>query len=141
MTILARRAAISLALLLAACRTPPAEVEHARVAEQHAREWLALIDAGDYAASWEAAAENFQAVTSKAEWQVVAARVQGGLGAPMDRELAAAKYTTKLPWEPAGERVLIQYRILYGGRAASETLTMRHEDERWKMSGFRIRLE
>jgi hypothetical protein len=137
----ARRAAISLALILAACGPPPAEVEDARIAEQRAREWLALIDAGDYGASWEAAAHDFQAVTPKTEWEMIATRVQGGLGEPMGRELAAARYSTTLPWAPPGEHVLIQYRISYGGRAASEMLTMRRDDKQWKTASYRIRME
>jgi hypothetical protein len=135
------RAAISMALILTACGPPPAEVENARSAEERARAWLALIDAGDYGDSWDAAAQTFQALTPKAHWSIIAGRVQGDLGEPMGRELVAARYSATLPWEAPGEHVFIQYRIRYGGRLATESLTMRREDEGWKTSGYRIRLE
>ena len=142
MRVLSRRAAIAMTLLLAACATPPAEVQHAQVAEGRAREWLAQIDAGDYAGSWDTAARLFQSRLSKQEWAATAGRVQPGLGKLMSRELVAAKYTTAMPWEPPGEHVLVQYRAIYGRRALVETLTMRYAaDHQWRTVGYNIRWE
>ncbi len=137
-----RSAALSMALLITACGTPPAEVQHARDAEGRAREWLAQIDTGDYGGSWETASRLFQARLTKEEWEVRAGLVQPNLGKLTSRELVAAKYTTAIPWEPEGEHVLVQYRAVYGGRAVVETLTMRQAaDAQWKTVGYTIRPE
>ena len=133
--------ALSLTLLLAACRTSPAEVEQARAADERAREWLAQIDAGDYGGSWETAARLFQARISKEEWEARVWRVQPGLGKPGNRELIAAKYTAAWPWEPPGEHVYIQYRVKYDQRVIVESLTMRLDAEQWKTIGYLIRPE
>jgi hypothetical protein len=116
-------------------------VQHAQAAEARAREWLALIDAGDYGASWETAARLFQAGITKDEWEIRAWRVQPSLGRPRDRELVAAKYTAALPGAAPGEHVLVQYRSEIGGRRAVETLTMRLDAEQWKTVGYLIRPE
>jgi hypothetical protein len=141
MRISSGKATISLALLLAACGTSPAEVQYAQAAEARAREWLAQIDAGDYGGSWETAARLFQARITKEEWEARVWRVQPSLGRPRDRELVAAKYTATVPWEPPGEHVFVQYRTEYGGRASVESLTMRLDAEQWKTIGYLIRPE
>jgi hypothetical protein len=141
MKFLSSKAAVALTLLLAACGTAPAEVEHARAAEARAREWLAQIDAGDYGGSWETAARLFQARATKEEWEALAWRVQPSLGTPTGRELVAAKYTAVVPWQPPGEHVFVQYRIKYGGRPSVESLTMRLDAEQWKTLTYNIRPE
>ncbi len=141
MRLLSNTATISLALLLAACGTSPAEVHQARAAEAHAREWLAQIDAGDYGGSWETAARLFQARVTKEEWEARVWRERPSVGRPRDRELVAARYTAALPWEPPGEHVFVQYRIEAGGRASVESLTMRLDAEQWKTLSYLIRPE
>ncbi len=137
MGVLARRTAISITVLLTACSPPPADVQHARDAEARAREWLAQINAGDYGGSWETSAPLFRSRLSKAEWEERAGRVQPSLGVFIDRELVAAKYTAALPWEVAGEHVLIQYRANYGGQTVVETVTMRYaSDKQWRTIGY-----
>ena len=141
MSTIAPKAAIAMSLFLAACGTPPTEVQYAQAAEARAREWLAQIDAGDYGGSWETAARLFQARITKEEWEARVWRVQPGLGTPSGRELVAAKYTATVPWEPPGEHVFVQYRIKYGGRASVESLTMRLDAEQWKTLGYTVRPE
>lgn len=141
MTIVSSRAAIAMTLLLAACGPSPTEVESARAADVRAREWLALIDAGDFGESWETAARLFQARITKEEWEILSWRVRPSQGRPRERELVAAKYTATLPWEPPGEHVFIQYRIKTPEGSDLETLTMRLDAEQWKTLGYNIRRE
>jgi hypothetical protein len=135
------QAAISLALLLAACGPSPADVQRAQAADERARAWLAQIDSGDYGGSWETAARLFQVGISKEEWEARVWRVQGGLGKPMSRDLIAAKYSATWPSAPPGEHVYIQYRAQYNGRAIIESLTMRLDADEWKTIGYFIRPE
>src|SRR5262245_26337248 len=132
MRIISSTAVIAIALLLAACGPSPAEVEQARAADARAREWLALIDAGDFGASWDTAARLFQARVTTDEWEARVWRQRPSIGRPRDRELVAARYTATVPWEPPGEHVFVQYRIETGERAAVESLTMRLDADQWK---------
>jgi hypothetical protein len=137
---LATQAAISLALLVTACSPSPADLQRAQAADERARAWLALIDAGDYGGSWETAARLFQVGISKEEWEARVWRVRTGTK-PSGRALIAAKYSAAWPGVPPGEHVYIQYRADYNGRASIESLTMRLDADEWKTVGYFIRPE
>ena len=141
MRIISNIAVIAIALLLAACGPSPAEVEQAQAADARAREWLALIDAGDFGGSWDTAARLFQARIEKDEWEARSWRVRPSIGRPRDRELVAARYTATVPWEPPGEHVFVQYRIENDGRTSVESLTMRLDAGQWKTLSYFIRTQ
>jgi uncharacterized protein DUF4019 len=135
-------AMLAMALLLAGCGPPPAEAQKARLAEERAQQWLALMDNGDYGGSWEAATKLFQIGIAKDEWEARARRTQLGLGEVSGRSLVAARYTKTYRVEPPGEYVIVQYRTRFGGRPSTETLYMRlAADGQWKTSGYWIRWE
>jgi catechol 2,3-dioxygenase-like lactoylglutathione lyase family enzyme len=138
---LSRSATIALALLLTGCGPAPAELDKTQAAEERARQWLALMDAGHYARSWEAATQLFQLSIAKDEWEARARRTQLDAGAAADRTLVAAKYTATYPMTPLpGEYVIVQYRTRFGGRAGIETLYMRlASDGVWRPDGYFIR--
>jgi catechol 2,3-dioxygenase-like lactoylglutathione lyase family enzyme len=143
MGILSKGAVIAMALLVAGCGPKPGELEKAQVAEARARQWLALIDAEDFGASWDAASTLFQVSIAKDEWEARARRTRLGLGDPAGRSLVVAKYTATYPLTQApGEYVLAQYRTRFGGRPGLETLYMRRSsDGQWKADGYFVRLE
>ncbi|HET8698042.1 MAG TPA: DUF4019 domain-containing protein [Gammaproteobacteria bacterium] len=142
MRILWGSVAIAAALLLAGCGPRPAEQHEARVAEERARQWIALIDSGDYGGGWEAATSLFQLNIAKDEWQARARRTKLGLGDASGRTLVAARYTASYPMTPVpGEYVIVQYRTRFGGRAGIETVYMRRADGLWKTDGYLVRWE
>jgi Protein of unknown function (DUF4019) len=113
-------------------------IAQARVA---AEGWLALIDAGQYEASWDSAAAIFRGAVTRPEWQSSLLKARAPFGAVQNRTLVAAAYRTNLPGVPPGEYVVLQYAAeLVANRKIVETITpMRESDGRWRVSGYYIR--
>ncbi len=118
-----------------------AESEAVGKAQEAAKAWLALVDAGKYGASWDAAAAFFRSSVPRAKWEAAVDQVRGSLGAVKSRKLKNASFTRKLPNVPEGEYVVIQYDTDFAyGVARIETVTpMREKDGSWKVSGYFVR--
>ncbi|HMV33225.1 MAG TPA: DUF4019 domain-containing protein [Gemmatimonadales bacterium] len=105
--------------------------------------WLALLDDGRNAESWDSAATGFQAAVTQPNW------VQSVLNARLafepfgERQRIAAKYTTQIPNAPPGEYVLLQYRTRVSGeRTVIETVVpMRDGARGWRVGGYFVRPE
>jgi hypothetical protein len=110
-------------------------------AQGGAKQWLALVDHGQYPQSWEEAASVFQAAVAKPTWVATVKAVRSPLGALKSRQLKSATFTRTLPGAPSGDYVVIQYDTDFENKAAAiETVTpMRDKDGRWRVSGYYIR--
>jgi hypothetical protein len=102
--------------------------------------WLALVDAGDARASWDAAGAVFRGALAPDDWGVRLREARGPLGAVTSRTLAVEQRLDGIPGAAPGEYDVRQYHSVFGGvRAAVETLTLRHEDGAWRVVGYFIR--
>ena len=110
-------------------------------AMQVADTWLAFVDSGRYAESWEESAAYFREAVPKAQWETTLVQVRGPLGLAISRKVRSATYTRKLPGAPEGEYVVIQYDTRFENRPQSvETITpMREKNGAWKGAGYHIR--
>jgi hypothetical protein len=110
-------------------------------AEKAAQSWLALVDSGQYAESWDEAASFFQSKVTKEQWQTAMQSVRAPLGRVQARKLKSATYTTDVPNAPKGKYVILQYQTSFANmKAAVETVTpMKEADGTWKVSGYYIR--
>jgi len=110
-------------------------------AQNAAQAWLALTDSGQYAPSWDNAAEFFKASVTKATWLNAMTSARSPLGALKSRKLKSATFTRSLPGAPAGEYVVIQFDTQFQNKStAIETITPMHEkDGSWKVSGYFIK--
>lgn len=110
-------------------------------AEAAAAKWLALVDSGRYAESWDEAAAYFRGAIGKAGWESSLKGVRAPLGAKQARTLKSAVAHTSLPGAPDGHYVVIQYDTRFEHKAgAVETVTpMQEADGSWKVSGYQIR--
>ena len=110
-------------------------------AESSAREWLALVDSGKYAASWKEASQLFKANVSQEQWEKTMRANRVPLGAVQGRKLMSATYATSLPGAPDGEYVVIKYESSFEHKkAAVETVTpMLDKDGHWRVSGYFIK--
>ena len=105
-----------------------------------AQDWLRLVDAGQYASSWDAAAEYFRASVTQSQWETAMRQVRGHTGNVVARKVKSALFTRALPDAPAGEYVVIQYDTGFERGFAVETVTPMHEkDGSWKVSGYYIK--
>lgn len=120
---------------------PKRSAEAERAAIQCANTWLALVDTGKYAASWEETAEFFRNTVAKEKWEETAKALRAPLGQLVSRELKARRYTTSAPDAPDGQYVIIQYKTNFENKASAiETVTpMLDKDGKWRVSGYYIK--
>ncbi len=110
-------------------------------AQTAATDWLALVDAGNYAQSWRQAATLFKGAVSQNEWEEQMRAAHAPLGTLISRKLKSAQYTTQLPGASDGQYVVIQYDSSFANKkSAVETVTpMLDKDNTWRVSGYFIR--
>jgi hypothetical protein len=117
------------------------DMEAVSQAEAAATEWLALVDAGNYAGSWEQSAVLFKAALSASSWASAAQAKRAALGELKLREINSTAFTRKMPDAPDGEYVVIMYASTFeNGSEATEIVIPVHEkDGSWRVSGYDIR--
>jgi hypothetical protein len=114
-----------------------AEVDATRATDQ----WLAAIDAGNFADSWKDAAEVFKLGATQDEWIGDLTTMRAQLGKTTMRELKSAQYSTRLRGAPAtGQYVTVTYLTKFANALlAIETLVVSKEgDGEWRIAGYRI---
>ncbi|HJM49296.1 MAG TPA: DUF4019 domain-containing protein [Alphaproteobacteria bacterium] len=130
---------VALAAFFLLLAGPPSEAEEN--AQQVAKQWLALIDRGNYGEGWEQAAPYLQNAVKKDDLVRALKAVRKPLGSVASRRLQSAQPTTSLPGLPDGEYVVIQYHTVFAKKKkAVETITpMRTGDGTWRVAGYYIR--
>ncbi|WP_225073348.1 DUF4019 domain-containing protein [Desulfuromonas sp. CSMB_57] len=106
-----------------------------------AEQWLAMVDAGRYAASWQEAAGLFRDAVIQDHWVHSLNAVRKPLGRLVSRKVQSKTYTTALPGAPDGEYVVIRFETSFANKQrAIETVTpMMDNDGIWRVSGYYIR--
>jgi hypothetical protein len=132
---------LALALLLGICSAVQAQPKPEDLAQQSADAWLALVDSGKYADSWQEASQLFKAHVTKEQWQDALRATRDPLGKMLSRKLKSATYKTTLPGAPDGEYVVLQYESSFEHKqSAVETVTpMLDKDGKWRVSGYYIK--
>lgn len=130
-----------LALLACSWNLAQAQQKPEQLAQQSADAWLALVDSGKYADSWQEASSLFKAHVSKEDWQSMMHASRDPFGKMISRKPMSAKYTKTLPGAPDGEYVVIQYESSFEHKqSAVETITpMLDKDGKWRVSGYYIK--
>jgi hypothetical protein len=118
-----------------------AEEAARKAAGEAAQGWLALVDAGEYAKSWSAAAELFQKQVSADRWAETVRGVRGELGKLVSRKATKADYSRTLPGAPDGEYVVHQYSSAFENKkeAMEHVVLMKEKDGSWKAVGYFIK--
>lgn len=113
----------------------PSAVPAESAAAVAAREWLVLVEKGDWNASWEATGQSFKALNTVETWSRVASQVQGSLGAVKSRILVSEE---AVPAPPYGYQ-MVKFRTDYAKRArAIETLSLVREGGSWRVVGVTV---
>lgn len=135
-------AAVLTMALAAALTAARASDEHPEAeAQSSAIAWLALLDAGNYGASWDAAATIFRESIKRADWEARAASVRGSIGALKSRNLKSETYTHSPPGAPSGDYVILRFSSSFAQQgSAIETVTpMKDADGTWRVAGYFIK--
>lgn len=102
---------------------------------QTARQWLALVDASDWEASWASTAQSFRDLNSVEAWQSASLKARVPRGRAVSRRLASEE---SIPAPPHGyQLVRFKTRFANGGEV-SETLSLAREGATWKVTGYYI---
>jgi hypothetical protein len=119
-----------LALCMSACSQ-----DKKTAAEGAASDWLKLVDAGNYAQSWDDADAALKSNIAKEQWQELLTRNRAPLGAPISRRLTSAEYTTQLPGAPDGQYVVIQYasNFEHNGSVIETVTPALDKDGKWRV--------
>jgi len=114
---------------------PPSTASAESPAVAAALGWLALVDKGDWNASWEATGQSFKTLNSPETWARVASQVQGPLGAVKARVLLSEE---TVPAPPYGYQ-MVKFRTDYANKArAIETLSLVREGGSWRVVGVTV---
>ena len=118
-----------------------AQDKNIEAAKKGSESWLAVVDKGDYTASYEEAASIFKLAVTKEDWLQKVRAARNPLGKVISRKLKGTQYKTSLPGAPDGEYVVIQYDTSFENkRSAVETITPTlDKDAQWRVSGYFIR--
>ena len=118
-----------------------AEEAAKKASAEAAKNWLALVDAGEYAKSWSAAAALFQKQVSSERWVETVRGVRGELGKLVSRKPDKSDYSRSLPGAPDGEYVVWQYASAFENKKeAMETVVLlKDKDGMWKAVGYFIK--
>jgi hypothetical protein len=130
--------AAALCIVLFAAGSAQAQDPRTTPVQRAAREWLALIDAGDAQASWGAAGKKFQGAIAVAVWANALKKEQARLGRVARRTVGPTRFQTTLQGSPDGEYAQILFRTAFANDAdGRETLTLeREEDGKWRVIGY-----
>jgi hypothetical protein len=122
----------------AAPAAPSPEEAAQAEAQKQAQDWLALVDAGQYDASWDAAAPVFQSSTTKEQWNQALQGARGPLGALGSRQFRAAEYKASIEGAPEGKYVVVYFDSNFAQKpGAREIVTLRQQaDASWKVAGY-----
>ncbi|MCU0752369.1 MAG: DUF4019 domain-containing protein, partial [Akkermansiaceae bacterium] len=106
-----------------------------------AEQWLAKTDAGEYDASWQAAADFFQKSITAEVWSGALTKFRKPLGAVKSRKIRDINEATSLAGAPDGKYWVMQFDTSFAEKAeAVETVTfMLEKDGAWKAAGYFIR--
>ncbi|OSZ67087.1 hypothetical protein CAP39_11650 [Sphingomonas sp. IBVSS1] len=100
-----------------------------------ARRFLALVDAGDWAGSWNATGQAFRTLNTSARWAEAAARVHGPLGPASRRDVISSSYVPAPPnglWQ-------VRFRSHFASKPdAIETLSLVQEGDSWRVVGLMV---
>jgi len=123
------------AVPLAAAAAPVATQASEAAAVDAARQFLALLDRDDWAASYQATHQSFKLLNTPDWWADASKKVRGQVGTAQSRELATVNFT---PAPPNGYWI-ISFKAKYSKKGSVvETLHMASENGGWKMTGITV---
>ena len=128
--------------LFAAASGVSAQDPRATAAVAAARDWLALVDRGDTAASYKAAGAKFRKALGDKEWIAANTKERTPRGTVTARTLFQTALNAKVPesYGP-GEYALLGFRTSFAKQLdARETVTLEREsDGVWRVIGYFVR--
>ena len=114
-----------------------------RVREKEARaaalEWLALVDAGDYAQAYAQEPARLRAANTEEQFVRSMEGRRVPFGRVLSRSFIGAAFTRKLTGSPDGRYESILFRTTFENKKlAAERLILSHESGKWRAIDYRV---
>jgi uncharacterized protein DUF4019 len=112
----------------------------ATAVQQIAREWLALVDRGDAAASHAGAAARFRNAITRERWTDALTVARAPFGALEQRSVLSTTFEKTFPGAPDGSYASVLFRTSFAKKVdGRETVTLEREaDGAWRVVGYLI---
>lgn len=109
-------------------------------AHRAARAWLALVDSGAYAASFDSAAPALrQMVSSGEQWEEFLRTSRDGFETGLTRDLIEVELEPSLPLALEGRALRLTFRIRRARRAATESVVLQEQVDGWRVAMYGLR--
>lgn len=105
-----------------------------------AKSWLAIIDKGDYAQSWQAGAVTMQLKIPQNSWVAIMTAMRKPLGEVQERSLVQENEAKDPPNLPEGDYKVLTFSTDFkNAKAAKELITMiQQSDGNWKVLTYHV---
>ena len=104
-----------------------------------ALEWLALVDAANYAPAYEMEPARLRASTTQEQFVRSMEGRRAPFGRVLSRSFIGAAFTRKLTGSPDGNYESILFRTAFEHKAvAAERVILSHEAGRWRVVDYRV---
>jgi hypothetical protein len=132
------------AIALAAATLAHAQENVVSSAAEAAERWLAEVDKGDIAASYDHMAIASRQMMTREQWGMSVKAARAPYGKVESRRMVAAVPTRHLPNAPDGEYVVIQYNTFFdklpdNQKGIETVIPMRDKDGFWRVSGYFVK--
>lgn len=107
-------------------------------AQDAAEDWLSLVDAGEFSASYQDAANVFKGQLQEGDWTERGNQIQTQLGELKSRALVDARYMEEIPQAPEGEYVALRYDSEFSNGQMNELVILAQEGDGWKVAGYMV---
>jgi hypothetical protein len=106
-----------------------------------AQKWLAIVDQGAYARSWQDAAGFLKSNVTQERFAQQLTNVRKPLGTVVSRKILTKKFNTSPSGASDGKSMVIQFQTSFTGKkGAEETVTPALEkDGQWRVTGYWIK--
>lgn len=106
-------------------------------AEQLAKSWLVLVDAGNYTQSWNDVSEYLKKKITRSQWVAQLQQTRAPLGPVKSRRSAGTQFKSNLPGMPAGRYAAVQYTTAFARlSSAKEVVALMLENGHWRVVGY-----
>lgn len=102
-----------------------------------AQDFLGLVDAGKFAASWQSSAALMKERVTEQEWVEKLNKARTLSGELVAREQKSASYSTEAKDSPDGEYIMLIYTSRFQkADEVEEYVTVMRDGESWKVAGY-----
>jgi hypothetical protein len=97
-----------------------------------AKDWVLLVDNGNYQSSWEQAGGVFKSRVTAQAWESAATSARAPIGPLITRTTAKVTTSSTLPGLPDGQYAVVQFTSAFKNKAsATETVSLQMESGHW----------